>query len=300
MISIKNVTKRFGKLTAVDSVSLDVSGGEAVALLGSNGAGKSTLIRCILGLLDYTGEITVNGIDAKKHPKQAKSVIGYLPQEPVFYDMKTRDIIRFFARIRNAETGSEERLLSEVGLSEHADKYAAELSGGMRQRLSFAVALLSEPEVLLLDEPTSNLDARARVDFLKLVKEYKDRGKTVVFSSHRLDEVDYLADRVVLMRKGKLVFDDGPVHLKKSLGLKLRANIHISPESLSDAAAILSAAGVTVHGRNGAGLVVEVPAEDRMRPVRELLLHEIPVTDFIIEEPTMEMILEGVGTDGTR
>lgn len=298
MISIKNVTKRFGRLTAVDSVSLDVRGGEALALLGSNGAGKSTLIRCILGLLDYTGEITVNGIHARNHPKEAKSVIGYLPQEPVFYDMKTKDIIRFFSRIRNAEAGSEERLLREVGLSEHANKYAAELSGGMRQRLSFAVALLGEPEILLLDEPTSNLDARARVDFLKLVKEYKDRGKTVVFSSHRLDEVDYLADRVVLMRKGRLVFDDGPVLLKKSLGLKLRANIHVHAESLSDAAAILSAAGIVVQGRNGAGLVVEVPAGDRMRPLRELMLHEIPVTDFMIEEPTMEMILEGVGTDG--
>ena len=300
MISIKNVTKRFGKLRAVDSVSLDVSGGEALALLGSNGAGKSTLIRCVLGLLDYAGEITVKGIDARKHPVDAKSVIGYLPQEPVFYDMKTKDIIRFFSRIRDAQAGSEERLLDEVGLSEHANKYASELSGGMRQRLSFAVALLSEPEVLLLDEPTSNLDARARADFLKLVKEYKDRGKTVVFSSHRLDEVDYLADRVVLMRGGKLIFDGAPEILKKSLGLKLRANIRLQSGSLTDAAAILSAAGIRIRGNNGRGLVVEVPADDRMRPVRELHAHEIHVAEFTIEEPTMEMILEGTGYDGTR
>ncbi|MCI0481872.1 MAG: ABC transporter ATP-binding protein [Candidatus Dadabacteria bacterium] len=298
MIRINNVTKRFGRLTAVDSVSFEVSGGEALALLGSNGAGKSTLIKCILGLLDYTGEITVNGINARERSKEAKSLIGYLPQEPVFYDMKTKDIIRFFARIRGAEKGSEERLLDGVGLAGHADKYASELSGGMRQRLSFAVALLSEPEVLLLDEPTSNLDARARVDFLKLVKEYKDRGKTVVFSSHRLDEVDYLSDRVVLMREGRLVFDDGPTALKKSLGLKLRANILVGEDSVSDAVSVLSGAGIVVHGRNGRGLVVDVLAEDRMRPVRELLMREIRVTDFTVEEPAMEKILEGAGTDG--
>ncbi|HVY54777.1 MAG TPA: ABC transporter ATP-binding protein [Thermodesulfobacteriota bacterium] len=298
MINIKNVTKRFGRLRAVDSVSFDVSGGEAVALLGSNGAGKSTLIKCVLGLLDYTGEIILNGIDTRKDPKAAKSEIGYLPQEPVFYDMKTRDIIRFFARIRKAGTGSEERLLTEVGLSGHADKYASELSGGMRQRLSFAVALLSEPHVLLLDEPTSNLDARARADFLKLVKEYKDRGKTVVFSSHRLDEVDYLADRVVLMREGRLVFEGSPKLLKDSLGLRLRASIHVREGAASEAAAILSAAGITVHGRNGSGLVVDVAAGDRMKPVRELITREIEVVDFIVEEPAMERILEGVGTNG--
>lgn len=298
MIRIDNVTKRFGRLTAVDSVSFEVSGGEALALLGSNGAGKSTLIKCMLGLLDYTGDITVNGINGRERSKEAKSIIGYLPQEPVFYDMKTKDIIRFFARIRGAEKGSEERLLDGVGLAGHADKYASELSGGMRQRLSFAVALLSEPEVLLLDEPTSNLDARARVDFLKLVREYKDRGKTVVFSSHRLDEVDYLADRVVLMREGRLVFDDGPAVLKKSLGLKLRANILVDKDSVSDAATVLSEAGIKVHGRNGTGLVVDVLAEDRMRPLRELIMREIQVMDFTVEEPAMEKILEGAGTDG--
>ncbi len=298
MIEIKNVTKSFGRLKAVNSVTFDVGHGEALALLGSNGAGKSTLIKCVLGLLDYTGDIFVKGIDVREHPKETKSLIGYLPQEPVFYDMKTSEIIRFFARIRNADEKETDRLLSKVGLAEHATKYASELSGGMRQRLSFAVALLSEPEVLILDEPTSNLDARARGEFLKLVREYKDGGKTVVFSSHRLDEVDYLADRVVLMRDGRLVFDDGPRDLRKSLGLALRVNIFIGEDRVSEAATILAGAGIKVHGRNGRGLVVEVSDADRMKPLRELMMREIPVLDFTIEEPSMEKILEGAGVDG--
>lgn len=298
MIEIKNVTKNFGRLKAVDSVTFEVNHGEALALLGSNGAGKSTLIKCILGLLDYTGDITVGGLNVRQHPKETKSLIGYLPQEPVFYDMRTSEIIRFFARIRKVENGDADRLLGKVGLTEHASKYASELSGGMRQRLSFAIALLSEPDVLILDEPTSNLDARARVDFLKLVKEYKDGGKTVVFSSHRLDEVDYLADRVVLMREGRVVFDDGTRDLRRSLGLALRGSIFIGDDRTSEAAAVLAGAGITVHGRNGRGLVVEVSDTDRMKPIRELMKSDIPVLDFTIEEPSMEQILEGAGGNG--
>ncbi|MEQ9618835.1 MAG: ABC transporter ATP-binding protein [Deltaproteobacteria bacterium] len=298
MIEIKNVTKRFGKLRAVDSVSLEVAWGEAVALLGSNGAGKSTLIKCILGILDFTGEIAVNGIDVRKHSKKAKSLIGYLPQEPVFYDMKTIDIIRFFARLRKVDGKIGERVLSEVGLAGHSSKYASELSGGMRQRLSFAIALLSEPEVLLLDEPTSNLDARARGEFLNLVREYKKGGKTVVFSSHRLDEVDYLADRAALLRDGKLVLEDSPGNLAESVGLALRMNIQIPEEHIREAVDILARAGVRVHGKNGRGIIVEVSAVEKMKPLNELMTQKIPVIDFTMDEPSMENILDSEGGNG--
>ena len=299
MIEIKNVTKRFGILRAVDSVSFNVPGGEAVALLGSNGAGKSTLIKCILGILDFTGEIAVNGIDVIQQSKKARSLIGYLPQEPVFYDMKAIDIIRFFARLRRVDGKIAGRVLSEVGLAEHSSKYASELSGGMRQRLSFAIALLSDPEVLLLDEPTSNLDARARGEFLNLVREYKKRGKTVVFSSHRLDEVDYLADRAVLMRNGKLVFEDSPGNLAESAGLALRMNIHISEEHISEAVDVLARAGIKVHGKNGRGIIVEVSAVDKMKPLGELMSQKIPVIDFTMDEPSMENILNRESGNGS-
>lgn len=298
MIEIKNVTKYFGKLKAVDSVSFRAAKGEAVSLLGSNGAGKSTLIKCILGLLDYTGDITVAGLRVREHPKEAKSLIGYLPQEPFFYDMRALDIVRFFARLRKIDERKSMASLEKVGLAEHASKYATELSGGMRQRLSFAIALLSEPAFLILDEPTSNLDAHARTEFLRLIKEYKENGKTVIFSSHRLDEVDYLADRAVLMKDGKVVMDEEPHRLRQSLGLGTKMNIAVPEEYASLASSAFSAAGIIVHGKNGRGFLVEVRGGDSLRPLRELMSRDIPVLGFSVDEPTMENILEGAERNG--
>lgn len=298
MIEIRNVTKYFGKLKAVDSVSFRAGKGEAVSLLGSNGAGKSTLIKCILGLLDHTGDITVAGLRVKERPKEVKSLIGYLPQEPLFYDMRAIDIVRFFARLRGIDEKKPMSVLEKVGLAEHASKYASELSGGMRQRLSFAIALLSEPAFLVLDEPTSNLDARARAEFLRLIKEYKENGKTVIFSSHRLDEVDYLADRAVLMKDGRVVMDEEPHRLRQSLGLGTKMNIAVPEEHAALASSVLAGAGIIVHGRNGRGFLVEVRGGDCLRPLRELMSRDIPVLGFSVEEPTMENILEGAGRDG--
>ncbi len=279
-------------------MSFSVRKGEAVSLLGSNGAGKSTLIKCVLGLLDYTGEIIVSGLRVKERSKEARSLIGYLPQEPLFYDMRAMDIVRFFARLRKVDEKGSMSVLDRVGLAEHASKYASELSGGMRQRLSFAIALLSEPKFLILDEPTSNLDAHARAEFLKLIREYKEKGKTVIFSSHRLDEVDYLADRAVVMKDGRVVMDEEPHGLRESLGLGTKMNIAVPEEYASRAASAFSGAGIIVHGRNGRGFLIEVKGGDSLRPLRELMSKDIPVLGFSVEEPTMENIIEGAGGDG--
>jgi len=299
VIEIKNVTKRFGKLTAVDSVSLAARAGEAVALLGTNGAGKSTLLKCILGLLDFTGEITVNGLGIYRAPKRAKALIGYLPQEPVFYDMRAIDVVRFFGRIRRAGPGECEAALEKAGLSDHARKYASELSGGMRQRLSFAVALLSSPRFLLLDEPTSNLDAGGRTDFLRLIKEYKENGNTVIFSSHRLGEVDYLADRAVVMRNGKVVFDDGPENLRRISGVGKKVTLRVPEGDVKRAEEALARAGMAVSSRNGSGLVVETEEDAAAVPVTVLVETGIRILGFGVEEPTMESILEGAGGNGS-
>ncbi|MCL4243771.1 MAG: ABC transporter ATP-binding protein [Candidatus Dadabacteria bacterium] len=299
MIEIKNVTKRFGKLTAVDSVSLSAREGEAVSLLGMNGAGKSTLLKCVLGLLDFTGDITVNGLSVRGGSKQAKALIGYLPQEPVFYDMRAIDVVRFFGRIRRAGPGECVAALEKAGLSAHALKYASELSGGMRQRLSFAVALLSSPRFLLLDEPTSNLDAGGRTDFLRLIKEYKEKGNTVIFSSHRLGEVDYLADRAVVMRNGKIVFDGKPEKLRRVSGAGTKVSLRVSESDMMRAEEALARAGIKVSSRNGSGLVIDAEESGAAIPVTVLAARGVSVLGFGVEEPTMESILEGAGGNGS-
>jgi len=298
LIEVKDVTKSFGNVVAVDSASISVRKGESIALLGANGAGKSTLIKCILGLLDYSGGIYLDGRDIKDNPKQAKSLIGYVPQEPAFYDMRTRDILHFFASIRRVPNERVDRVLELTGLKEHELKSTPELSGGMRQRLSFAIALLSEPPVLILDEPTSNLDAQARTDFLALVSAYKDEGKTVLFSSHRLDEVDFLADRALFMKAGKVIFEDRPENLGETLGLKVKIKLVIPERNIDEALSLLLKEGFGGVSRNEGGLNIEIESARRIIPLRKLIESNIPVDDFTIDEPSMEGLISQIDTNG--
>lgn len=298
MIQVTDITKNFGNVVAVDSVTLNVKEGEAVALIGANGAGKSTLIKCILGLYDYKGKIEIQNRDIKENPKASKSLVGYVPQDPLFYDMKTADILHFFGSIRRVDDKRINSLLKLVGLEDHKHKLSSELSGGMRQRLSFAIGLLSDPPVLILDEPTSNLDANARGDFLNLVKEHKDQGKTVLFSSHRLDEVYFLADRVVFMKSGRVILDEKPENLATSLGIKIKINMIIPEGSIDEAISILNKEGFGSVSRNGSGLYVEVEEGKRLVPFEKLMHYRIPIEDFTIQESSMETLIKQIERNG--
>jgi len=298
LIQVTDITKNFGNVVAVDSVTLNVKEGEAVALIGANGAGKSTLIKCILGLYDYKGKIEIQNRDIKENLKVSKSLIGYVPQDPLFYDMKTVDILHFFGSIRGVDDKRINSLLNLVGLEDHKHKLSSELSGGMRQRLSFAIGLLSDPPVLILDEPTSNLDANARGDFLNLVKGHKDQGKTVLFSSHRLDEVYFLADRVLFMKSGRVILDEKPENLATSLGIKIKINMIIPEGSIDEAISILNKEGFGSVNRNGSGLYVEVEEGKRLVPFEKLMHYRIPIEDFTIQESSMETVIKHIERNG--
>lgn len=298
MIKVTNVSKKFGPVIAVDGATVNVKEGEAVALLGANGAGKSTLIKCILGLLDYEGTIEIQNRDIKENPKFSKSLIGYVPQDPLFYDMKTVNILDFFGSIHGVSKKRIEDLLNVVGLEDHKNKLSSELSGGMRQRLSFAIGLLSDPPVLILDEPTSNLDANARGDFLNLVKEHKDKGKTVLFSSHRLDEVYLLADRVLFMKSGKVILDEKPDNLANSLGIKVKINLIIPESRIDEALSILHKEGYQSVSRNGSGVYIEVEEGKKLAPFEKLMQNNITITDFMIQESSMETVIKHIEGNG--
>ena len=203
MIQFDHVTKRFGRFVAVNDLDITVPEQQAYALWGANGAGKTTAIKCLLGLLRYEGRIRINGFDAARNGREARRLVGYVPQELAFYDeMTTLESARFFARLKQTPTAQAVSVLAEVGLAEHAGKPVAALSGGMKQRLALALALLGDPPVLVLDEPTSNLDTAGRSQFLHLLARVKAAGKTLLFTSHRLEEIEQLADLVVVMERG--------------------------------------------------------------------------------------------------
>lgn len=208
MINVQGLTKRFGSFTAVDDVSFEVREGETFALLGPNGSGKSTILKCIAGLIKPTsGEITVRGIDTCKRPQEARKALSFLPQRVGFHDCLTaREVLEFYCRLRKLPASRIEDVVhgSEFNFDGFSDKRVSELSGGMRQKLGLAVACLADAPVLLLDEPTVSLDPAGAIAFRKFLKTLKDNGKTIVFTSHVLADVEMLADRVAVLVDGKL------------------------------------------------------------------------------------------------
>lgn len=284
MIQVTHLTKKFGRLTAVDDLSFEVAAGTAVALWGANGAGKTTVLRCLLNLIPFEGRITIAGIDVVRHGKGARRLVGFVPQELNFHDdLTVRETLVFYARLKKLPAGYDfSPLLLQLNLTEHLDKPVQNLSGGLKQRLALALALLTDPPLLILDEPTANLDIRAREEFLLLLLRLKENGKTLIFSSHRLEEVTALADRVLLMESGRLVIDAPPHALQQQLGWESTLHLTVSPQYIDPALELLVAQGLPVS-RNGRGVRVQVQPEQKSAALR--LLHDagIPVEDFVLE-----------------
>ncbi len=212
IIELHELTKNYGKFTAVDHVNLSVQKGEIFGILGPNGAGKSTTILMMLGLTDPTsGTVQVCGINPTRHPIQVREKVGYLPEDVGFYDDMTGiENLLYTARLNRiseaeARTKAEE-LLERVGLPVDTQKKAGKYSRGMRQRLGLADVLIKQPEVIILDEPTSGIDPAGVQEFMSLIRQLREEnGLTVLFSSHHLDQVQQICDRVGLFGGGKLL-----------------------------------------------------------------------------------------------
>lgn len=279
MIVAKNLTKRYGKIIALNQVSFAIESGESVALWGSNGAGKTTTLRCLLGVQGFEGDLTVNGIDVRKNGKAARAAIGYVPQEASFYDMSVYETLRFYARLKQVAPSRIDDVLEQVQLNIHVQKRVSMLSGGMKQRLALAVALLANPPILVLDEPTANLDVKAQRDFIQTIQTLNHSGKTVVFSSHRLDEVIALASRVLVLADGKLALECQPHDLAEKLGLHRWLRIWVPAHHKEDTLRVLQEQGYA-YTPNGRSVYVKVGANGKLAPLRLLEMASIPIEDF--------------------
>lgn len=213
MIEIEGLKKRFGQSIALDEVSMHVRDGAMYGFVGPNGAGKTTTIRCMMGLLAADGgKLLINGIDMEKEPKKALSQIGYIPDDFGVYDnLKVLEYMEFFASCYGI-TGLSARkrsmtLLDQVGLEGKSDFYVDSLSKGMKQRLCLARALVHNPSILIMDEPTAGLDPRTRVEFKEILKDLKDQKKTVFISSHILSELSEVCTDIGIIDEGKVVLE---------------------------------------------------------------------------------------------
>ena len=223
-ISIKNLVKRYDDVTAVDGLSFDVEEGEIFGLLGPNGAGKSTTINILSGLLEPTsGSATVLGFDVQREPGKVKERIGVCPQEPAFFPYLTgRENVELMGNLQGMPKEKlRERtdwLLDQVGLGEASSRRAGKYSGGMVRRTSLAMALVHDPEVAFLDEPTVGLDPQSRRATWGLIKDLKERGRTVILTTHYIEEAEALSDRVGIIDHGKLIALDTPQVLMEEYG----------------------------------------------------------------------------------
>ena len=221
MIEVKNVTKKYGSTTAVNNISFEVKDGEVVGFLGPNGAGKSTTMNMITGFIEPTvGKIIVNGNDISKRPRKAKKEIGYMPESvPLYYELTPREFVSYMAElklVKRSERKQEvEKVLNEVGLTDVQNKLIRNLSRGYKQRVSLAGALVGNPDVIILDEPTVGLDPKQITEIRSLIKEL-GKKHTVILSSHILSEVSQICERVIIINKGNIIAIDTPENLEKS------------------------------------------------------------------------------------
>jgi len=218
MLEVQNLIKKYGKQNAVNDITFDLQCGEVVGLLGPNGAGKSTTMKCIVGLLRKTsGEIRIGGYDHLSI--EAKRLFSYIPETPYVYDLLTvEEHLQFIAQaydVRDWKTKGHE-LLETYDLQDKAKKLGKDLSKGMRQKVSICCALLPDPQVLFFDEPMIGLDPKAIRNTKRIFRELKEAGKTILVSTHLIDSVETIADRIMILKNGNIIGNDTLDNLKQT------------------------------------------------------------------------------------
>lgn len=264
-IEVSNISKTFGQQLALDSVSFKIAKGEIVGFLGPNGAGKSTMMRILTTYLDADdGSAKVNGHDVSNAPKSVQNSIGYLPENnPLYPEMYVREYLRFQADFFKAAKESIEAVIEQTGLLPEAHKKIRELSKGYKQRVGLAAALLHDPEVLILDEPTTGLDPNQLIEIRKLIREI-GKDKTILLSTHILKEVEAVCDRVIIINKGKLVADSSLQELRDQQEQRIEVEFDYRVEDV-----LLQKLPQVISVKNIEGFVYELrfDAEKDMRSV---------------------------------
>ena len=296
VIDVRGLDKRFGEIHAVDDVAFSVQAGEIFGLIGHNGAGKSTLIRMLLGLLaPDAGEIRIDGAPLTgPGARERRRHIAYLPENVVFYDNLTGlETLRFFAELKGADAAQCRPLLHQVGLDGAATRPVRGYSKGMRQRLALAQALLGTPRLLFLDEPTTGLDPSGIHAFYDLLAELKERGVTMILSSHNLAEIQERVDRLALMRLGRLQAVGTVRALREKLDLPVRIRFSLRPGAETRLrAAFDSLPDCTLHHQGAESYLHCAPAL-KIPALARLTALTGDIDDLSVHEPSLEDVFLG-------
>ncbi len=291
MVEVRGLTKRYGSFTAIGGVSLDVEAGECFALLGPNGSGKTTTLKCLAGLaIPTAGNVSIHGIDLVQNSRAAKAVFSYLPQRVAFPENLTAaEILAFYCRLRGATSERATAVLDQLGLGGVRDKPVGEFSGGMIQRLGIVVALLPDAPLLLLDEPGAGLDPESAVRLRETLRSLSRAGKTIVFSSHALADVELLADRAAVLVSGRIVAVASVGQFESSFGAAARLHVRLrNPEPRFSDAALQAGAAQALLIRDI--LTVSCPPHIRLPVLEALERAGAGIERFFTGEPSLEEI----------
>ena len=281
MIEVKELTKKYGKKVAVNNISFELNRGEIVGLLGPNGAGKSTAMNMITGYLASTyGTIEVGGFDLLDNPKKVKSMIGYLPEIPPLYpDMTVKEFLDFAFDLKKCKFNKKQHLAEIceiVKINEVYGRLIKNLSKGYKQRIGLAQALIGDPEVLILDEPTIGLDPKEMVEIRNLIRRV-GQDKVVIFSSHILSEVQAVCDRIIIINEGNIIMDASPEDLSMDLGPNSRYGVRLTApedEVIPVLSKLPGVAKVEYVGSLEKGTVDVILEADKRVDIRKVLFDE--------------------------
>jgi ABC-2 type transport system ATP-binding protein len=305
MIEVRDLTKYYGPLLAVEHLDFQVAAGEIVGFLGPNGAGKTTTLKMLAGYLAPTsGTARINGFDCVEQSLEVRRSLGYLPENVSLYpDLTVVQFLRFAAQAKGVEAAGQaaeiRRVMAACGLEEVEGKLVAALSKGFRQRLGLAQALLHQPPVLILDEPTIGLDPSQIVEIRSLIKNLEG-AHTVILSSHILPEVAQLCHRVIIINRGRIVASDTPDNLSRQLGQGARISLAVQGPEAQVTAALQAVPGVARVNNLGEGrYLVEGGNDQDLRPeLARLLVQqgfdllELKTQEFTLEEVFLNLVTE--------
>ncbi|MGZ8525499.1 MAG: gliding motility-associated ABC transporter ATP-binding subunit GldA [Chitinophagaceae bacterium] len=296
-IEVKNLCKVYGEQKAVHNISFKVEKGEIVGFLGPNGAGKSTTMKIITGYLQQTsGQAFVAGINVAENPLEVKKKIGYLPElNALYYDMYVREYLGFTAEVYKVEHPKSkiEKVIGLTGLTIESKKKIGQLSKGYKQRVGLAAALIHDPEVLVLDEPTSGLDPNQIIEIRDVIKQ-QGLSKTVLFSSHILQEVEAICDRVIIINKGNLVADDILSNLRKASSSNIVKVKFKEPVELQLLESLPAASSVTQADLNSWNLATDNPEQLRKQLLELSLRHNLNIISLHSENQSLEEVFRSL------
>lgn len=300
-IEVRNLLKEYGDQKAVNNISFKVNKGEIVGFLGPNGAGKSTTMKIITGYLQQTGgEAYVCGMNVTDNPLATKKKIGYLPElNALYYDMYIREYLGFVAEVHGVSNKMEriEAVIELTGLSAESKKKIGQLSKGYKQRVGLAAALIHDPEVLILDEPTTGLDPNQIIEIREVIRK-QGKDKTVLFSSHILQEVEAVCDRVIIIHKGNLVADDQLSNLRKNSSTSNVVNVAFKEIVNSALLEKLPAATAVKNiGANKWQLGTDHPEQMRKQILELSLQHNLNIVSLHSESQSLEEVFRSLTND---